>query len=166
MIKFLMKENLKKKIHKFKIPMKKKINLKKPKVKKVKFEDEDIPENESFFLEVKASMAELTDLLRQIKEISKVVNNTSENLPKYVIGIICKFNESQIKFQQKELDKKYKKNGKDTFFKYVMEKIKANKIKVLIGAIKDQKVFEYPLGIDDFLIEGERLKKRIDIISI
>ena len=130
------------------------------------FQEEEIPENEPFILEVKTSMAELTDLLRQIKEISKVVkvvNNTSENLPKYVIGIICKFDENQIKFQQKELEKKYKKNGEDSFFKYVMEIIEANKINVLIGAIKDEKVFEYPLGIDDFLIEGERLKKRIDI---
>ena len=130
------------------------------------FQEEEIPENEPFILEVKTSMAELTDLLRQIKEISKVVkvvNNTSENLPKYVIGIICKFDENQIKFQQKELEKKYKKNGEDSFFKYVMEISEANKINVLIGAIKDEKVFGYPLGIDDFLIEGERLKKRIDI---
>ena len=127
------------------------------------FKDEEIPENEPFFLEVKASMAELTDLLRQIKEISKVVNNITEKLPKYVIGIICKFDQNQILFQQKELSKKYKKNGKDTFFEYIMKIIKANKINVLIGAIKDEKIFEYPLGIDDFLIEGEILKKRIDI---
>jgi hypothetical protein len=127
------------------------------------FKDEEIQENESFFLEVKTSMAELTDLLRQIKEISKVVNNTKAKLPKYIIGIICKFDQNQIEFQQKELGKKYKKNGKDTFFEYIMGIIKENKINVLIGAIKDEKVFEYPLGIDDFLIEGERLKKRIDI---
>lgn len=127
------------------------------------FQNEEIPENEPFFLEVKKSMAELSDLLRQIKEISKVVNNTTEKLPKYVIGIICKFDQNHIEFQQKELGKKYKKNGKDTFFEYITEIIKENKINVLIGAIKDEKVFEYPLGIDDFLIEGKRLKKRIDI---
>ena len=127
------------------------------------FQDEEIPENEPFFLEVKTSMAELTDLLRQIKEISKVVNNTKAKLPKYIIGIICKFDQNQIEFQQKELGKQYKKNGKDTFFEYIMGIIKENKINVLIGAIKDEKIFEYPLGTDDFLIEGERLKKRIDI---
>ena len=44
-----------------------------------------------------------------------------------------------------------------------MKIIKVNKINVLIDAIKDEKIFEYPLGIDDFLIEGERLKQRIDI---
>ena len=127
------------------------------------FDEEEIPKNEPFFLEVKTSMAELTDLLRQIKEISKVVNNAKEKLPKYVIGIICKFDQNQIEFQQKELGKKYRQNEKDTFFEYIMKIIDANKINVLIGAIKDEKVFEYPLGIDDFLIEGERLKKRIDI---
>ena len=134
------------------------------------FQDEEIPQDEPFFLEVKTSMAELTDLLRQIKEISKVFKNASENLPKYVVGIICKFDENQIRFQQKELNKKYKEDGEDTFYKYVMEIIKDNKINVLIGeinvligAIQNEKIFEYPLGIDDFLIEGERLKKRIDI---
>ena len=127
------------------------------------FQDEEIPQDEPFFLEVKTSMAELTDLLRQIKEISKVFKNASENLPKYVVGIICKFDENQIKFQQKKLNKKYKEDGEDTFYKYVMEIIKDNKINVLIGAIQNEKIFEYPLGIDDFLIEGEKLKKRIDI---
>ena len=60
-------------------------------------------------------MAELTDLLGQIKEISKVVNNKKEKLPKYAIGIICKFDQNQILFQKKELSKKYKKMEKILF---------------------------------------------------
>lgn len=54
------------------------------------FQNEEIPENEPFFLEVKKSMAELSDSLRQIKEISKVVNNTTEKLP------ICNWNNMYI----------------------------------------------------------------------
>lgn len=54
------------------------------------FQNEEIPENEPFFLEVKKTMAELSDLLRQIKEISKVVNNTTEKLP------ICNWNNMYI----------------------------------------------------------------------
>ena len=45
-----------------------------------------------------------------------------------------------------------------------MEIIKDNKINVLIYAIKDETIFVYLLGIDDFLIEGERLKKELKLI--
>ena len=90
------------------------------------------------------------------------MKNSLENLPNF-FGIICKYVKNKIKFQQKELKKKYK-NGKNTFFKYVMEIIKDNKINVLIDAIKDETIFVYLLGIDDFLIEGERLKNELKLI--
>ena len=127
------------------------------------FEDNKIPENEPFFLGVKKSMDLLYDLLKQIKEISKVIGGASKKLPKYIIGIICKFDNNQIEFQKKELKKKYKDNGKDIFLDYVMKVINDNKINVIIGVIKDEQIFNYPLGIDDFLIEGASLEKRIDI---
>ena len=81
------------------------------------FEDNEISENIPFFLEVKKSMVELNGLLIQIKEISKVVNNISIDLPKYLIGIICKYEDKQISFQKNELAKAYKENGNITFFK-------------------------------------------------
>ena len=125
------------------------------------FEDNIIPENEPFFLEDKKSMALLYDLFKQIKEISKVIGGISKKLPKYIIGIIFKFDNNQIEFQKKELKKKYKEN--EIFLDYVMKVINDNKINVIIGVIKDEQIFNYPLGIDDLLIKGASLNKRIDI---
>lgn len=61
-------------------------------------------------------MAELLDLLNQIKNISKISNNLKgiqgDNIfPKIIFGIICGFQEHLIKTQQELLNSKYKNEG-------------------------------------------------------
>ena len=117
-----------------------------------------------FFLEVKKSLAELIKLLIQIKEISKIVQNIYPiQLPKFIIGIICSYNENQINTQISNLNKEYKKNSGEKFLEHVMKIINNSGVNVLISAIKDETIMDYPLGIDDFRIGGANLTKRIDI---
>ena len=120
-----------------------------------------------FFLEVKKSLAELTKLLIQIKEISKIAQNIYPvQLPKYVIGIICSYNENQINTQIGNLNKEYKKNSDEKFLEHAMKIINNSGMNVLISVIKDESIMDYPLGIDDFRIGGANLTKRIDIYYI
>ena len=127
------------------------------------FEKSQIDENASFIIEVKKSMAELTDLLRQIKEITKVVRNLNCDiqLPKNIIGIICSYNKDQVKFQMQKLKLKYKGG---IFLNHVMDIINDkninNKINVVIGAIKDETILNYNLGQEDF---ENGFETRIDI---
>ena len=122
------------------------------------FEDSKIKENEAFIIEVKKSMAELTDLLRQIKDITKIVNNLKCDieLPKTVIGIICSYNKEQVGFQMQQLNSKYKDG---ILLNHMINNID-NKINVVIGAIKDEKILNYNLGEEDF---DNGYETRIDI---
>ena len=81
-------------------------------------------------------------------------------LPSLIIGIICCYSETQVKAQQSFL--KLKK-GDETFLDHIINIIKENKVHVIIGAIKDEQILNYPLGIPDFDIEGKNLQTRIDI---
>ena len=125
------------------------------------FDDSYIKKDEPFILEVKKSMDTLPELLNQIKNISKVVKNLYDGkLPSLIIGIICCYSETQVKAQQSFL--KLKK-GDETFLDHIINIIKENKVHVIIGAIKDEQILNYPLGIPDFDIEGKNLQTRIDI---
>ena len=117
-----------------------------------------------FILEVKKSIGELNKLLIQAKEISKVVKNTSSvKLPNYFIGIICGFENSQVIGIKSILQKQYRKNNKELFIKHMIDIINNNDLKVIFAIIKNENISGYPLGKDDFNIEGENLTKRIDI---
>ena len=119
---------------------------------------------EPFFLEVKKSLAELNKLLIQIKEISKIAQNIYPNqIPKFIIGIICSYSENQIKTEITNLNEEYKKNSGEKFLEHIMKMINNSGIKVLISVIKDESIMDYPLGIDDFRIAGANLTKRVDI---
>ena len=125
------------------------------------FDDSYIKKDEPFILEVKKSMDTLPELLNQIKNISKVVRNLYDGkLPSLIIGIICCYSETQVKAQQSFL--KLKK-GDETFLDHIINIIKENKVHVIIGAIKDEQILNYPLGVPDFDIEGKNLQTRIDI---
>ena len=118
---------------------------------------------EPFFLEVKKSLAELNKLLIQIKEISKIAQNIYPNqIPKFIIGIICSYSENQIKTEITNLNEEYKNSG-EKLIEHVMKIINNSGIKVLISVIKDESIMDYPLGIDDFRIAGANLTKRVDI---
>ena len=125
------------------------------------FDDSCISEDRHFIIEVKKSMDTLPDLLNQIKDISKVVGNLGDDkLPKLIIGIICRYSVNQIKRQKFLLELK-KEN--ETFLQHTTNIINKNNVHVIIGAIKDEQILNYPLGVPDFDIKKANLKTRIDI---
>ena len=125
------------------------------------FDDSYIEKDEPFILEVKKSMNTLPELLNQIKNISKVVRNLGDDkLPALIIGIICRYSVKQVETQKSFL--KLKK-GSETFLDHIINIINENKVHVIIGAIRDEQILDYPLGVPDFDIEGKNLQTRIDI---
>ena len=129
------------------------------------FDDFQINKDKSFIIQVKKSMAELVDLLNQIKNISKISNNLKgiqgdDIFPKIIVGIICGFQEHQIKTQQELLNSKYKNEG--SLMNHIMKIIESNNVKVVIGVIKDERIFGYNLGIRDYHRDFMR-ETRIDI---
>ena len=125
------------------------------------FDDPYINENIPFILEIKKSMNFLISLLNQIKNISKVSGNLCDaQIPTTIIGIICRFSPKQIIEQQNFLELK-KEN--ETLLDHIINIINRNKVRVVIGAIEDEKILGYPLGESDYNIEGANLKTRIDI---
>ena len=125
------------------------------------FDDSYIKKDEPFILEVKKSMDTLPELLNQIKNISKVVRNLGDDkLPALIIGIICCYSKKQVETQKSFL--KLKKGG-ETFLDHIINIINENKVHVIIGAIRDEQILDYPLGVPDFDIEGKNLQTRIDI---
>ena len=117
------------------------------------FKEDSINKNEPFILEVKKSMAGLADLFRRIKDISKVVHNLQGGrLPKYIIGIICSYSEKQIKYYQIDSNSEVKK-----ILTYAMDIINDNNVNVLIGVIKDEKIYGYDLGKPDYEQNGLRV---------
>lgn len=125
------------------------------------FDDSYIEKDEPFILEVKKSMDTLPELLNQIKNISKVVRNLGDDkLPALIIGIICRYSVKQVETQKSFL--KLKK-GSETFLGHIINIINENKVHVIIGAIRDEQILDYPLGVPDFDIEGKNLQTRIDI---
>ena len=125
------------------------------------FDDPYMNENIPFILEIKKSMNFLISLLNQIKNISKVSGNLCDaQIPTTIIGIICRFSPKQIIEQQNFLTLK-KEN--ETLLDHIINIINRNKVRVVIGAIEDEKILGYPLGESDYNIEGANLKTRIDI---
>ena len=117
------------------------------------FKEDSIDKNEPFILEVKKSMGELIDLIRQIKDLTKIVHNLQgENLPKYIIGIICSYSEKQIKYYQIDSNIKVKEP-----LTHAMDIINDNKVNILIGVIKDEKIYGYDLGKPDYEQNGLRV---------
>jgi len=136
------------------------------------FVEEVIPENEPIIIEVKKSF-KLYDLLNQIKQISKVSKNLSLNtkenngissFPKYIIGYLCNFTDSEVKNQNIQILKgKYKDTNKN-LLQHNLEVIDNNNVNVIICLIKDEKIMGYDLSIEDYNNkEGKEITKRVDL---
>ena len=125
------------------------------------FDEPYINVNTPFIIEVKKSLDSLISLLNQIKNISKVVGNLyGQQLPALIIGIVCRFTPDQVNVQKNLLESN---KGNETLLQHIMNIINGNKVHVVIGVIKDEKILDYPLGESDYNIEGENLETRIDI---
>ena len=113
------------------------------------FESDTILADEPIILEIKSGFS-LFDLISQIKQISKIVNNTSKekkyiNLPRYVIGILCNHNPNSVAREMAKLNIPYFNDEKITFLKHAIDVIKKNNINVVICVIKG-KINGYPFG--------------------
>ena len=104
------------------------------------FESDTILADEPIILEIKSGFS-LFDLISQIKQISKIVNNTSKekkyiNLPRYVIGILCNHDPNSVAREMAKLNIPYFNDEKITFLKHAIDVIKKNNINVVICVIK------------------------------
>ena len=126
------------------------------------FNDEYISENSSIILELKKNF-DLVKLLYQIKKNSKIVNNlkcTNQKLPKYMIGILCSFDNNNVENQYNILNNKYNDSNM-TILEHITQVINKNKVNFVIAAIKGEKIGDYLLGVEDYDINDEF--KRVDI---
>ena len=129
------------------------------------FESNIIHASEPIILEIKSGFS-LFDLMSQIKQISKILNNTSKkkeymNLPRYVIGILCNHDPISGDRELTKLNIPYFNDEKKTFLNHAINVIKKNKINVVICVIKGE-INGYPLGKEDYEIENAKLKYRVD----
>ena len=135
------------------------------------FDETIIPNNTPFIIEIKAGF-DFIKLLKQIKKAAKYVNNMkncSSQLPKYIIGILCSFNEYNVMGQFNQLNSLY--NGSDSEDKaksklldHITKIINLHKIKFVIAVIKDGKINGYNLGEEDYDIDFDKKKYiRIDL---
>jgi hypothetical protein len=126
------------------------------------FEDDSIPENAPVIVEVKKNF-ELLGVLKQIKKISKIAKNLTSaknQLPKFVIGIMCSFKNEAVEKQFKMINEK-KGEGDSTLFEHINKIIEDNEIKYVLAAIKEEKIEDYNLGNEDYT--SDYSLKRVDI---
>ena len=134
------------------------------------FEDETIPKDAPFIIEIKAGF-QLIELLKQIKKASKYVNNLQNydgKLPKYFIGILCSFsNEITLMNQFTRLNKYYNgsnsedKDSKINLLTHITKIIGKN-INFVIAVLKDGKINDYVLSKNDYDINNSY--KRVDLL--
>ena len=131
------------------------------------FKGQYIEENAGMLIEIKKSF-NLFDLLKQIKQDAKIINglrltNTNNiKLPNYILGIICSYKAYQVKGHYKRLKSNYK-NEKVSILSHIMKIIDAQALKIIIGVIRNEKIEEYNLGIQDYEIPESNTNKRLDL---
>ena len=79
-----------------------------------------------------------------------------------MIGILCNHDPNSGTREMAKLNIPYFNDEKITFLKHTINVIQKNNINVVICVIKG-KINGYPLGIEDYEIEDEKLKYRVDL---
>ena len=79
-----------------------------------------------------------------------------------MIGILCNHDPNSGTREMANLNIPYFNDEKITFLKHTINVIQKNNINVVICVIKG-KINGYPLGIEDYEIEDEKLKYRVDL---
>ena len=126
------------------------------------FEEYSIPKDIPVIIEIKKNF-QLLGLLKQIKKLSKIAKNLTEttiHLPQFVIGIMCSFGKESVEKQFETLNKK-NLNSEFTLFQTLNKTIKDNGIKYVLAVIKEEKIGDYNLGIEDYSLDNQY--KRVDI---
>ena len=141
------------------------------------FEEEIIDKDTPFIIEIKRGF-ELIKLLKQIKKSAKYVNNLqnfSDKLPKYIIGIICSFsnNKNNVMNQLGELNKKYDgtnnehKSSQINFLTHITKIIAGENINFALAVIKDGIINKYNLKKNDYDINyANKNNKRVDLMHM
>ena len=126
------------------------------------FDSKIIEKNEPIIIQVKKGF-NIHGILNQIKQNSKIIGNLAKPaLPRYIIGYICTYHGNEETRELKELKNPYK-NSEETVFSHIKEILNLYKINVVIILYADSKICEYPLNVEDYNIEKEKLIKRVDL---
>ena len=137
------------------------------------FDSNIIEKNEPIIIQVKQGF-NLYRILDQIKQNAKIIGNltnfnnnltnseTKIIIPKYIIGFICTYKGNEASGELNKLLEKHKKSDK-TIFSHIKDVLINYKINVVIILISHTKILEYPLNIEDYNIQGEKLLKRVDL---
>jgi hypothetical protein len=88
------------------------------------------------------------------------LTSAKNQLPKFVIGIMCSFKNEAVEKQFKMINEK-KGEGDSTLFEYINKIIEDNGIKYVLAVIKEEKIGDYNLGIEDYTLDNKL--KRVDI---
>ena len=134
------------------------------------FKGNIIPKDKPIILEIKKNF-KIYDLLTQIKQISKMANNFYEidgiknsDFPEYIIGIMCNNHEGLTKHSN--IMKIYETYKNISLLQHDIDIINRNNIKVIICAIKDEKILGYDLSKPDYDIEGSNAKYEVDLFYL
>jgi hypothetical protein len=130
------------------------------------FESDKILANEPIILEIKSDFS-LFDLMSQIKQTSKIINNTSKekisiSLPRYVIGILCNYDANSATREMAKLNIPYFNDKEKNELEHAINIIDKNKINVVICVIKGE-INGYSLEKEDYENESEEIKYRVDL---
>ena len=126
------------------------------------FDSKIIEKNEPIIIQVKKGF-NIHGILNQIKQNSKIIGKLAKPaLPRYIIGYICTYHGNEETRELKELKNPYK-NSEETVFSHIKEILNLYKINVVIILYADSKICEYPLNVEDYNIEKEKLIKRVDL---
>ena len=135
------------------------------------FEEDVIPKDAPFILEIKAGF-ELIEILKQIAKSSKYVHNLQNYkgilpLPKYFIGILCSLSKSKtVNNQFHRLKQQYDgcnyedKVAQINLLKHITQII-GKDIKIVIAVIKNSSINGYTLKRDDYDINPNY--KRVEL---
>ena len=130
------------------------------------FESDKILANEPIILEIKSDFS-LFDLMSQIKQTSKIINNTSKekisiSLPRYVIGILCNYDANSATREMAKLNIPYFNDKEKNELEHAINIIDKNKINVVICVIKGE-INGYSLEKEDYENESAEIKYRVDL---
>ena len=130
------------------------------------FESDKILANEPIILEIKSDFS-LFDLMSQIKQTSKIINNTSKekisiSLPRYVIGILCNYDANSATREMAKLNIPYFNDKEKNELEHAINIIDKNKINVVICVIKGE-INGYSLEKEDYENESVEIKYRVDL---
>ena len=133
------------------------------------FVGEKIKKDRPFILEIKKNF-KLVEILEQIALDSKILDNIkikTDNIspPRFIIGVLCNYSKIGIEKEMEQLNQIYINNPNETKLEHLINVIKDCKINVIVGIIQNQKINDYRLDIEDYIIKDadNNSAMRVDI---